>query len=137
MRPADMLGLRTTARQFIESFLQDETTAGASARPQLSAVYNRHFGEPMSHYTERFLPTDRVPVAEDVEQSDNVARVIVREHLYKADIRRRYRLAVFGASWKIVGLDGECLVCSGTGQSENSPCRKCNGQGWYVIFPEA
>jgi hypothetical protein len=127
----------TTARQFIESFLQEETAAGASARAHLSAVYSKYFGEPMSQHTERFLPTDKVPVVEDVKQSDTVASVVVLEHLHKADIRRCYRLAASGASWKIVGLDAECLVCSGTGQSGTSRCRKCNGQGWYVIFPEA
>ena len=127
----------TTARQFIESFLQEETTAGASARVPLSAVYSEYFGEPMTQFAERFLPKDRVPVVEHVEQSDNTARVAVRAHLHKSDIRYYYRLAASGASWKIVGYDGECLACSGTGQFETSPCKKCNGKGWYVIFPEA
>jgi hypothetical protein len=127
----------TTAQQFIESFLQEETKAGASARVPLSAVYNKYFGEPMTPFTERFLPTDRVPVVENVEQSDNVTRVVVRAHLQKSDIRRYYRLAASGASWKIVGLDTECLACFGTGQFGTSSCKKCNGKGWYVIFPEA
>jgi hypothetical protein len=127
----------TTARQFIESFLQEETAAGASARVRLSAVYGEYFGEPMSYYTDRFLPTDKVPVVEEVEQSDRTARVAVRVCLHKSDIRRYYRLAASGASWKIVGLDTECLVCSVTGQSETSRCTKCDGKGWYVIFPEA
>lgn len=130
------LGAMTTPRQFIESFLQEETAASAPARTNLSAVYNKYFGEPMSPYAEYLLPSDQVPVVDDVEQSDTVARVVVREHLRNADIRRCYRLAASGANWKIVGLDRECLICFGTGQSGGSHCSRCNGQGWCVLFPK-
>jgi len=108
----------TTPRQFIESFLQEKTAAWAEARPQLSAVHSKYFGEPLSQHAEYFMPPDRVrTVIEDVKQSDRVASAIAREHLRTGDIRKRYRLAASDASWKIIGLDQECFVCRGTCES--------------------
>ena len=75
-----------------------------------------------------------VTVIEDVKQSDGGASGVAREHLRTGDIRKRYRLAASGASWKIIGLDQECFVCRGTGESGGSRCRKCNGEGWYDCF---
>jgi DnaJ-class molecular chaperone len=66
-----------------------------------------------------------------VKQSDSAASAIAREHFKSADIRTRYRLAAVGESWKIVGIDHECLLCRGTGESGASRCQKCNGEGWY------
>jgi len=125
----------TTPREFLESFLQEKAAAWAEARPHLSAVHNRFFGEPLSQHAEHFMPPDRVrTVIEDVKQSDAIASAIARDHLRTGDIRRRYRLVVSGGSWKIIGLDQECFVCRGTGESGGSRCRRCNGEGWYDIF---
>ncbi len=125
----------TTPRQFIESFLQEKTAAWAEARPHLSAVHSKYFGEPLSQHAQYFMPPDKVrTVIEDVKQSDAVASAVAREHLRTGDIRKRYRLAASGASWKIIGLDQECFVCRGTGESGGSRCRKCNGEGWYDVF---
>ncbi len=127
----------TTPRQFIESFLQEKTAASAEARPHLSAVHSKYFGEPLSQHAEYFMPPDRVrTIIEDVKQSGAVASVVAREplsHLRIGDVRRRYRLAASGESWKIIGLDQEC-VCRGTGEYRGSRCRKCNGEGWLDLF---
>lgn len=127
-----------TPRQFLESFLQEKTAAWAEARRPLSAVHSKYFGEPLSQHTEYFMPPDRVrTVLEDVKQSDAVATGVAREHLQTGDIRKRYRLAASGATWKIVGIDQECFVCRGTGESGGSRCRRCNGEGWYDVFSNA
>jgi hypothetical protein len=118
-------------QQFLESFLRDTTAAWAVARPHLSAVYSKYFGGPLSHQAERFMPNAAVRAeVEEVTQSDGVASVVTREHFTAADIRTRYRLAPSGESWRIVGIDRECLVCRGTGQSCASRCRMCDGMGW-------
>ena len=36
-----------------------------------------------------------------------------------------------GESWTIIGIDRECVLCRGTGQSGGSRCQKCDGEGWY------
>jgi hypothetical protein len=123
-----------TPREFIEAFLQEKTAAWAEARPQLSAVYSKYFGEPLSQHAEYFIPPDKVrTVIEDVKQSDAVASAVAREHLRTGDIRKRYRLAASGASWKIIGLDQECF-CRRRGESGGPRCRKCNGEGWLDVF---
>jgi len=122
----------TTPQQFLEAFLQEKTAAWAQARPHLTTVYAKYFGEPLSEHAERFMPRGTVgAVVEDVRQSDGVASAVAREHFKSADIRTRYRLAASGESWKIVGIDRECFLCRGTGQSGDSRCQKCGGQGWY------
>ena len=60
-----------------------------------------------------------------------VATAIVRVRARSADLRTRYRLAAADESWKIVGIDHECFLCRGTGQSGDSRCQKCGGEGWY------
>ncbi len=86
----------------------------------------------MTRHAERFMPRDAMrAVIEDARQSDNVASVVAREHFKSADLRTRYRLAALGESWKIVGIDHECLLCQGTGQCRGSRCHKCGGDGWY------
>ena len=122
----------TTPQQFLECFLQEKTAAWAEARPRLTNVYTKYFGEPLSQHAERFMPRDAVrAVIEEVKQSDGVASAVAREHFKSADLRARYRLAASGESWKIVGIDQECFLCRGTGQSGASRCQKCGGEGWY------
>lgn len=127
-----------TPQQFLESFLQEKTAAWAVARPHLSTVHAKFFGEPLSRHSEHFMPLERVrAVVEAVRQSDGMTAVITREHVRRADIRTRYRLAAVGESWKIVGIDHECFLCRGTGQSGDSRCQKCNGEGWYELDRDA
>jgi hypothetical protein len=122
----------TTPQQFLEAFLQERTAAFAEARVRLTPVYAKYFGEPLLPYAQQFMPADTVrAVVEDVRQSDGVASAVTREHVRSADIRTRYRLAAAGESWKIVGIDRECFLCRGTGQSDGSRCQKCDGKGWY------
>lgn len=122
----------TTPQQFLEFFLQEKTAAWAEARPRLATVYSKYFGAPLAQHTERFMPRATVrAVIEDVVQSEGVASAVAREHWASADIRTRYRLAVSGESWKIMGIDHECFQCRGTGKSGNSRCQKCGGEGWY------
>jgi hypothetical protein len=122
----------TTPQQFLEDFLQEKTAALAEARPCLTTVYTKYFGEPLSKHADRFMPRAAVrAVIEDVKQSDTVASAVAREHWTSADIRTRYCLAAFGESWKIVGIDRECFLCRGTGRSGESRCEKCGGEGWY------
>jgi hypothetical protein len=122
----------TTPQQFLEGFFQERTAAWAEARPCLTTVYTKYFGEPLSQHAERFMPRAAVrAVIEDMKQSDGVASAVAREHWASADIRTRYRLAVSGESWKIVGIDRECFFCRGTGQAGGSRCQKCDGEGWY------
>jgi hypothetical protein len=122
----------TTPQQFLEGFLQEKTAAWAEARPHLTTVYAKYFAEPLSQRAERFMPREAVQaVIEDVKQSDSVASAVAREHFKSADLRTRYRLAASGESWKIVGIDHECFFCRGTGQSGDSRCQKCGGEGWY------
>ena len=126
-----MLDRMATPQQFLESFLQEKTAAWAVARPHLSAVHARYFGEPLSQHAERFMPRESVrAVVEDVRQSDGVASAVAREHWASADIRTRYRLAASGESWRIIGIDQECFLCRGTGESGGSRCQKCDGEGW-------
>src|SRR5436190_19113636 len=108
----------STPRQFLECFLQEKTAAWAVARPHLSAVHSKYFGEPLSQQAERFMPRATVRAeVEDERQSDGTASAVTREHFPTADIRTRYRLAASGESWKIIGIDRECFFCRGTGQS--------------------
>jgi hypothetical protein len=83
------------------------------------------------------MPREVRAIIEDVKQSDGVATALAREHFKSADLRTRYRLAASGESWKIVGSDRECFLCRGTGQSGNSRCQKCGGEGWYEPEIEA
>ena len=121
-----------TPRQFLECFLQDKTDAWAEARPHLRAVYGRYFGEPLSRHAEDFMPKATAQAeVEDVRQSDGTASAVIREHFAAADIRTRYRLAASGASWRIIGIDRECFICRGKGESVGFRCQKCHGEGWY------
>ena len=84
------------------------------------------------------MPLERVrAVVDGVRQSGGVTAVITREQVKKVDIRRRYRLAGVGESWKIVGIDHECFLCQGTGQAGDSRCQKYNGEGWYELDIDA
>jgi hypothetical protein len=117
----------------MESFLQEKTAAWAEARPLLTTLYAKYFGEPLSRQADRFMPRDAVrTVIEDVKQSDGTASVVARDHFEKADIRTRYRLAAAGESWKIVGIDHECF-CRGKVQFGSSRCPKCGGEGWFEL----
>ena len=128
----------TTPQQFLECFLQEKTAAWAEARPRLTTVYAKYFGEPLSRNAEHFMPRAAVRgVIEEVKQSDGVASAVVREHFKSADLRTRYRLAASGENWKIVGIDHECFLCRGTGRLGDSRCRKCGGEGWYEPDREA
>src|SRR2546430_13181543 len=119
----------TTPQQFLECFLQEKPAALAEAPPRLTNGYTKYFGEPLSQHAERFMPRDAVrAVIEEVKQSDGVASAVAREHFKSADLRARYRLAASGESWKIVGIDQECFLCRGTGQSGASRCQKCGGE---------
>jgi hypothetical protein len=121
----------TTPQQFLEGFLQEKTAAWAEARPRLTTVYTKYFGEPLSKHAERFMPRATLrAVVEDVQQSDGVASAVAREHWARTDIRTRYRLAASGESWMIIGIDQECFMCRGTGRSGDSGCQKCGGEGW-------
>jgi hypothetical protein len=127
-----------TPQQFLESFLQEKTAAWAVARPHLSAVHAKFFGEPLSQHSEHYMPLERVrAVVEDVRQSDGMTTVITCEHVRRVDFRKRYRLAAAGESWKIVGIDHECFLCRGTGQVDGSRCQKCDGEGWYELDRDA
>jgi hypothetical protein len=120
-----------TPQQFLESFLQEKTAAWAEARPRLTTVYAKYFGEPLSQHAERFMPRAAVrAVVEDVKQSDGSGSAVARELWASADIRMRYRLVASGESWKIIGIDHECFMCRGTGESGGTRCQKCAGEGW-------
>jgi DnaJ-class molecular chaperone len=122
----------TTPQQFLESFLQEATAAWAEARPRLTDVYAKYFGEPLSQHADYFMPRDTVrAVVEDVRQSDGVASAVAREHFRSADLRTRYRLTASGESWRIIGIDRECFMCRGTGQSNGARCQQCGGEGWH------
>ena len=128
----------TTPQQFIESFLREKAAAYADMRTRLAPVYAKYFGEPLSQHAERFMPRDTVrAVVEDVRRSDGVASAVAREHLRSADLRTRYRLAAAGESWKIIGIDRECFLCRGTGESGGSRWQKCDGKGLYVCTTNA
>ncbi len=121
----------TTPQQFLESFLQEKTAAWAEARPHLTTVYTKYFGEPLLQHANYFMPKDTVhTIVEDMWQSEGVASAVTREHFKKADLRMRYRLAASGESWNIIGIDRECFMCRGTGQSNGVSCQQCNGEGW-------
>ena len=36
-----------------------------------------------------------------------------------------------GEGWRIIGIDRECFLCGGAGQSGGLRCQKCDGEGWY------
>jgi hypothetical protein len=121
----------TTPKQFLESFLQEKTAAWAQARPHLSAVHGKYFGEPLLRRTEHFMPHATVgAVVENVKQSGDVASAVVREHFSTADICKRYRLAASDDRWTIIGIDHQCFLCRGTGECGGSQCQKCDGDGW-------
>lgn len=122
----------TTPQQFIESFLRERAAAYSDTRAQLAPVFARYFGEPLSQHAEHFMPRDTVrAIVEDVRQSPGVASAVAREQLRGVDLCTRYRLSADGESWRIIGIDRQCLFCRGTGQSNGSPCQKCSGEGWY------
>jgi hypothetical protein len=123
----------TTPQQFLESCLVERTAAFAEARVHLATVFAKYFGEPLLGHADFFMPRDTVrAVLEDVTQSGGVASGVTRERVRSADIRTRYRLAAIGESWKIVGIDRECFLCRGSGQSsDGSRCLKCDGEGYY------
>ena len=121
----------TTPQQFLECFLQEKTAAFAEARPRLKAVFEKYFGEPLLRHAEHFMPRGAVhAIVEDVKLSGVNASAVTREHFRTADLRMRYRLAASGDSWKITGIDRECFMCRGTGQSNGAQCWKCGGEGW-------
>jgi len=128
----------TTPQQFLESFLQEKTAAWKEARPHLTAVYTKYFGEPLLQHADYFMPSDKVrAVVEDVRQSDGVASAVIRERIKSAGIRTRYRLAASGESWRIIGIDRECVMCGGTGQSSGARCEHCDGDGWHEPIRDA
>ena len=125
-------------QQFLESFLREKTAAWAEARPHLTAVFTKYFGAPLLPHVDYFLPRAAVrAIVEDVRQADDVASAVTREHFPRADIRTRYRLAASGESWRIIGIDRECFLCRGTGQSNGANCQHCAGAGWYETNKDA
>ena len=127
-----IVGCMTTPQQFLEWFLQEKTAAWAEARPHLKAVYKKYFGEPLSQHAEYFMPKETVrAVVEDVKQSDGIASAVTRERFRTGDLRTRYRLAASGENWRTIGIDRECFMCRGTGQSNGARCQQCNGEGWH------
>jgi hypothetical protein len=128
----DTLGRMITPQQFLECFLQEKTAAWAQARPHLTTVYTKYFGHPLSQHAEEFMPIATVrAIVEDVKQSAGSATGITREHFKSADIRTRYHLLAIEETWKIVRIDRQCFVCSGTGRSGSSQCKACGGEGWH------
>jgi hypothetical protein len=127
-----------TPQQFIESFLREKAGAYSETHAQLAPVLAKYFGEPLFQHAEDFMPsgTARAIIA-DVRQSEGASSAVVREHFRSADLRTRYRLAADGETWKIIGIDRECFLCGGTGQSGGSSCQKCGGEGWYDVITKA
>jgi len=121
----------TTPQSFLELFLKEKTAAWAQARPHLTNVYTKYFGEPLLRHAEQFMPREFHAVIEDVRQSGGGATAVAREHFKSADLRTRYRLTAIEEGWKIVGIDHECFLCRGTGQSNGLRCEKCGGEGWF------
>ena len=121
-----------TPQQFLESFLREKAASYTETRARLTSVYARYFGEPLLQHADYFMPKDTVrAVVEDVRQSDGVVSAVTREHILRADIRTRYHLSAVGESWKIIGIDRECIMCRGTGQSNGARCQHCDGEGWH------
>jgi hypothetical protein len=90
----------------------------------------------LSQHADFFMPRDTVrAVVEDVRQSDGVACCVTREHVRSADIRTRYRLAAAGESWKIVGIDRECFLCRGTGQSSDGDTSGSEAKSCFARIP--
>jgi len=122
----------TAPQQFLESFWREKAAAYTETRARLTPVYAKYFGEPLLQHAQQFMPADTVrAVVEDVKQSDGIASAVTRERFRSADLRTRYRLAADGESWRIVGIDRECFMCRGTGQSDGARCQKCDGEGYY------
>jgi hypothetical protein len=119
-------------QQLLESFLQEKAAVYAEANKQLSPVYTKYFGEPLSQHARDFMLGATVQaVVEDVKQSPGSASAVTREHFRSADIRTRYHLAAIDEAWRIIRIEHECFLCRGTGQSGNSRCKKCDGEGWH------
>ena len=121
-------------QQFLESFFREKLAIYADANIRLTPVYAKYFGEPLSQRAHDFLLLDRMrEVIDDVKESADSAVIITSiksERLAGASIRTRYHLAALGADWKITRIDRECLYCRGTGQSGQTPCQHCGGEGW-------
>jgi hypothetical protein len=122
----------TTPQQFLELFLREKAASYTETRAHLTKVYVKYFGEPLLQHADFFMPIDTVrAVVEDVRQLDGVVSAVTREHILRSDIRTRYRLSAVGESWKIIGIDRECFMCRGTGQSNGARCQHCDGEGWH------
>lgn len=121
-------------QQFLESFFREKLAIYADANIRLTPVYAKYFGEPLSQRAHDFLLLDRIrEVIDDVKESADSAVIITSiksERLAGTGIRTRYHLAGLGAGWKITRIDRECLCCRGTGQSGQTPCQHCGGEGW-------
>ena len=119
-----------TPQQFLEAFFREKVSIYAEANLQLAPVYARYFGDPVSKRIHDFLLIDHVKaVVEEVKQSNDSAVAITSEGWGKTSIRTRYHLAPSGESWKIIGIDRQCLQCLMSGPSQE--CQKCGGEGWY------
>jgi hypothetical protein len=130
-----LLGRMTTPQQFLESFFREKVTIYNDANVRLLPVYAKYFGEPLSKHSSDFLLLDRMrEVIDKVKESASSAVIITSiqsERLASATtIRTRYHLAAIDGDWKITRIDRECLYCRVTGQSGQTPCQHCGGEGW-------
>lgn len=124
----------TTAKHFIEQYLQERSSVFSEANLRLRPIYESYFGEPLLQHLQSYLLSDP-QVVDQVNESETTAGVITRAEFSKT-VKRRYRLSAAGDTWKIIGIDWECFLCHGTGKKEDSSCRYCKGEGWRSFDAE-
>jgi hypothetical protein len=121
-----------TPQQCLQLFLKERSAAYTLANARLEPIYARYFGEPLLGNTSDLFLRDKVEyVFEEVNQSEKSAVIVTREHFELRDLRMRYHLAAHNEGWRIVRIDWECFLCSGTGRARSGTvCQKCGGEGW-------
>jgi hypothetical protein len=123
----------STARQFVEAFLQKKAVAYAEANAHLSSIYATFFGQPLAQRADSFLLYDPSRAAiVDIKETRQAAVLVTEEPVaFDRVLRYRYHLSGDGQTWRIVCMERACYACQGAGRLGESVCPQCKGNVWF------
>jgi len=107
-------------QQFMELFLREEAQLDQAERQLYHAFHERFYANDYLALLQRIV---------SIEDLGDSAKVVTKGP-YVIPKHSRYHLRRTGTSWRISGLEWECLGCDGSGRRRGKPCEECRGIGW-------
>jgi hypothetical protein len=126
-----------SAQEFMENFLCESKEIHRATRQLYRPFQDKFFSkEYVKHFEDFETNRENNPeTIENVEVSDDSAKVIVVRLSGSKQRRFRYQLRISRSTWEIHMQEMECGSCNGKGyMSIGVPCNRCNGAGWIILF---